>query len=124
MTEYTIEELARFEWMESRIPALDALTHFVPDGPRDAAVDAFGMAHRSRWFPQTGGTRVVVSMENVSEFDSKVWTVEKGAWDHEHCDLCNVHIPAMTLCWVTKVDPYVQLCSACHAKVAAVASDA
>lgn len=42
MADYEIDELARFEWMQSRIPAVDALIHFVPDGPRDAAVDSFG----------------------------------------------------------------------------------
>ena len=41
MADYEIEELAGFEWMQSRIPALDALVHFIPDGPRDAAVDSF-----------------------------------------------------------------------------------
>jgi hypothetical protein len=53
------------------------------------------------------------------EYDATKWQVEKGAWDHEHCDLCGENIPAMTLCWVTKYDPYILLCDACHAKVAA-----
>ena len=41
MADYTLVEIRGFEWMPSRIPALDALVHFVPDGPRDAEVDAF-----------------------------------------------------------------------------------
>lgn len=122
MADYEIDELARFEWMQSRIPALDALVHFVPDGPRDAAVDSFATSHRSRWYPLQGGTRVVVSMESEPEYDATKWKVEEGAWDHEHCDLCGENIPAMTLCWVTKYDPYVLLCDACHAKVAAAAA--
>jgi hypothetical protein len=124
MADYEIDELARFEWMQSRIPALDALVCFVPDGPRDAAVDSLAMSHRSRWYPLQGGTRVVVSMEGEPEYDATKWQVENGAWDHEHCDLCGENIPAMTLCWVTKYDPYVLLCDACHAKLAAAAGDA
>jgi len=119
MADYMIDELARLEWMQSRIPALDALVHFVPDGPRDAAVDSFATSHRSRWYPIQGGTRVVVSMERKPNYDATKWQIEKGAWDHEHCDHCGENIPAMTLCWVTKYDPYVLLCDACHTKAAA-----
>ena len=60
-------------------------------------------------------------MENEPAYDATKWNVEMGAWDHEHCDLCGENIPAMTLCWVTKYDPYVLLCDACHAQVAAAA---
>lgn len=124
MADYEIDELASFEWMESRIPALDALVRFVPDGPRDAAVDQFATSHRSRWYPLQGGTRVVVSMDGNPKYDPEKWSVEKGAWDHEHCDVCGENIPAMTLCWVTTYDPYVLLCDACHTKMAAAGADA
>lgn len=120
MADYEIDEFARFEWMQNRIRALDALVHFVPDGPRDAAVDAFATSHRSRWHPVQGGTRVVVSLEGKPEYDAAKWQVEMGARDHEHCDLCREHIHAMTLCWVTKSDPHVLLCDVCHTKVAAM----
>jgi hypothetical protein len=119
MSDYTIDELANIELMQSRIPALNAFVHFVPDGPRDPSVDSFAGSRRSRWYPVEGGTRVVVSMENQPAYDTAKWQVEKGAWDHEHCDLCGGHIPAMTLCWVTKYDPYVLLCDPCHGKVVA-----
>jgi hypothetical protein len=124
VADYGVDQLAHFQWMQSRIPALDALVHFVPDGPRDDAVDSFAASHRSRWYPLQGGTRVVVSMEREPEYDATKWQVERGAWDHEHCDLCRENIPARTLCWVTKYDPYVLLCDACHDRVAAMARDA
>jgi hypothetical protein len=124
MADYEIAELARFEWMQSRIPALDALVAFVPDAPRDAAIDSFAMSHRSRWYPVQGGHRVVVSLDGRPKYDANRWHVEKGAWDHEHCDLCGERIPPMTLCWVTKFDPYVLLCDQCHGEVAAAAGDA
>jgi hypothetical protein len=121
MADPEIDELAGFAWIQSRIPARDALVHFIPDGTRDAAVDSFAASHRSRWHPLQGGIRVVVSMESDPEYDGSKWKVERGAWDHEHCDLCGESIPAMTLCWVTKADPYVMLCDKCHGKVAAAA---
>jgi hypothetical protein len=121
--DHEIDELRGFEWMQSRIPALDALVHFVPDAPRDAEVDAFATSHRSRWYPVEGGTHVVVSMDGEPDYDPSKWKVEKGAWDHEHCDLCSDNIPAMTLCWVTRYDPYVLLCDACHAEVLAAGGD-
>ena len=117
MAEYETRELATFEWMQSRIPAVDALVHFVRDGPRNPSVDSFAMRYRSRWYPTQGGTRVVVSMEGAPAYDPTTWQVEKGAWDHEHCDVCAESIAAMTLCWVTKHDPYVLLCDRCHDQV-------
>jgi len=121
MGEYGVDELAGFAWMESRIPAQPGLVAFVPDGARDPAVGALAATHPSRWYPQEGGTRVVVLFDDDLEFDPTRWHVEQGAWDHEHCDMCEEHIPSMTLCWVTEVDPYVLLCDACHAKVVATA---
>ena len=123
MTNYELDELTRFKWMQSRILALDALVDFMPDGPRDTAIDSFATSHRSRWYPIQGGTRIVVSLERKPEYDATKWKVEQCAWDHEHCELCGEGIPAMTLCWVTKYDPYVLLCDACHTKVAAKAGD-
>ncbi len=122
MADYPINELATFEWMPSRIPAFDALVTVIPDEPRDGSVDSFAMSHRSRFFPTQGGTRVLVSFEVPTEYDGKRWHIEKDAWDHEHCELCRQHVPSMTLCWVTKSDPYVLLCGACHSKVAASAT--
>jgi hypothetical protein len=124
MADYEIDELRGFEWMQSRVPALDALVHFTPDGERDAAVEELALNNRSRWYPMQGGTRVVVSMDREPKYDASKWTVEKDAWDHEHCEHCGDHIPAMTLCWVTKSDPYVLICDACHATLAVVAGDA
>lgn len=119
MSDYSINELAAFDWMQSRIPALDGLVAFVPDGPPDPAVASFAEGRPSRWYPVEGGHRVVVPYDDGSPYDASRWRVEKGAWDHEHCDLCRDRIPPMTLCWVTQRDPYVLLCESCHAKVAA-----
>ena len=109
-----IARLPTLAWMKSRIPAIDALETIVRDDDpkkRDLwhVIEAF---HRSRWSPISIGHRVLVPYEG-QEYDPKVFEIAIGAWDHEHCDLCDLHIPAMTLLWVTREDPYVQLRERC-----------
>jgi hypothetical protein len=124
MSDLDLEELAGYTWMQSRIPALDGLVTFVPDGVRDPEINSFTTSRPSRWYPVDGGFRAVVPYEGGLEYDAERWHVEKGAWDHEHCKLCGANIPPMTLCWVTETGPYIILCEECHAKVAAVADEA
>ena len=116
MTVEERSELPKYPWMESRIPARDALSTFVPDGSEsDPAVQE--MQHRaggSRWFPVPGGHRVVMLFDG-GPYDATRFTVEAKAWDHAHCDSCNEHIPAMTLCHVTEPgQPYILLCASCY----------
>jgi hypothetical protein len=51
------------------------------------------------------------------EFDAAKFTIEKGAWDHEHCKVCGANIEPMSLCWVTKSGAYIILCADCHQQV-------
>jgi hypothetical protein len=104
--------------MPSRIPAFDALAVFVPDrGPEKQRLwDLIQPFHRSRWFPQEGGHLVRVPYQG-EQYDPATFTLEKGTWDHEHCDLCNAHIDAMTRLWFTRKDPYIQLCADCYNRV-------
>jgi hypothetical protein len=124
MSDNDFNRLVGYTWMQSRIPALDGLVTFIPDGPRDPAVASFATGRRSRWYPVEGGMRVVVLYDDDSQYDADRWHVEKGAWDHEHCELCRTSIPPMMLCWVTKSDPYVLLCDDCHSEVFAAAGGA
>ena len=115
MTDQERTELVTYSWMESRIPAIDALAAFVRDGtkPSPEISEAERRAGRSRWYPVAGGHRVLIPHE-ADEYDSSQFTIEPGAWDHEHCDSCGEHIPAMTLCHVTEPEqPYILLCAAC-----------
>jgi hypothetical protein len=98
----------------SRIPALDALSAFVPGDDEDAVVDE--MISRigfSRWYPVEGGHEVLILYEG-GPFDADRFTVKKGAWDHEHCRGCQANIPPMTLCWMTESGPTVILCETCY----------
>jgi hypothetical protein len=121
LTEGQIAQLPKFEWMESRIPASDAVSMFVPNQSEQEQFvkDAHRRFHRSRWFPVDGGHRVMLPHDG-QEFDGARFQLEPRAWDHEHCSLCGESIPAMTLCWVTMPKyPYVLLCVGCHARIAA-----
>ena len=116
MTDEELSELTRYPWMPSRIPARDALSMFVPDAsePDPVIGQLQSQAGGSRWFPVEGGHRVLIPYEGGA-YDSSRFTIESRAWDHEHCDVCQEHIPAMTLCHVTKPgQPYILLCASCY----------
>jgi hypothetical protein len=105
-----------FRFMQSRIPALDALAAFVPHGQeKDSVVEAATkLKGCARWFPVDGGHKVLIPYEG-QEYDQAQFAVEKQAWDHEHCKACGADIDPMTLCWVTEPgSPFVILCTSCH----------
>lgn len=114
MTDDPLTGLESLSFMESRIPAIDALATFVPEGQKPTTkvkrvLERIGF---SRWFPVEGGHKVLVPYEG-GDFDELTFTLEKAAWDHETCKGCRKHIPAMTLCWVTADGPYIILCEDC-----------
>ena len=116
MTDQEVSELLKYPWMESRIPARDALSTFVSDAPAPDPVIAEIQERTggSRWFPVQGGHRVLMPFDGGS-YDSSRFTIESRAWDHEHCDVCGEQIPAMTLCHVTEPEqPYILLCATCY----------
>jgi hypothetical protein len=102
---------------ESRIPALDALSTFVPDGEEPSGILKAPLDQMpSRWYPVTGGHKVLILYEG-GEYDRTQFTIEEKAWDHEHCNVCKARIPSMTLCWVTQSGPWVLLCSECKKRM-------
>ena len=112
------EELSKFkkcEWMQSRIPVRDALAMFVPQGQEgDPTIQkAVGRQSISRWYPVEGGHRVLIEYDG-RDYDKDLFTIEKGGFDHEHCDHCSERIEPMALCWVTKTGHYVILCVPCY----------
>lgn len=68
----------------------------------------------SKWYPNPGGHRVLILYDG-KEYDPNIFTLEKGAWDHDHCMYSNERIEAMELCYVTEPGyPYVLLCKNCY----------
>jgi hypothetical protein len=101
----------------SRIPALDALSAFVADQEDDPIVAAAAEhAGFARWYPENGGHKVLIPYEG-GPYDSARFTIEKGAWNHEHCKRCGKTIEPMTLCWVSTGDVYFILCASCHGEI-------
>lgn len=110
-----LEELRRLKFMRSRIPALDALEAFVPEGsaPDSEIEELQNRTGNSRWYPAEGGHRVLILYEG-GPYNANRFTLAKGAWDHEHCSRCGATIKPMTLCWVTEAGPYVLLDEKCY----------
>jgi hypothetical protein len=113
-----LEYLRQFSYMPSRIPVLDALEGFVPTGSEDDPQinELQRRTGFSRWFPVSGGHRVLILYEG-GEYDHSRFTLVRGAWDHEHCKRCQSIIQPMTHCWVTRDSPFVILCETCHGVV-------
>lgn len=112
------EELRRLTFMRSRIPALDALETFVPDGhaPDAELEDLQSRTGQCRWYPVEGGHRVLILYEG-GPYNTQRFALAKGAWDHEHCSRCGETIEPMTLCWVTESGRYVLLDEKCHTDI-------
>jgi len=116
--EEELSKYRRLEFHQSRIPALDALEVFLPEGAeQDEAVrELTNRTGFSRWRPVEGGHQVLILYEGGS-YDSQRFTLRKGAWDHEHCKRCVSRIEPMTLCWVSTTG-HIILCDDCHRLVA------
>jgi hypothetical protein len=121
MTGEELAELRKVDWMQSRVPVLDALCTFHRGVGSDgtdldpALTKELNGWHEQRWYSVEGGSRVLVPNDG-RPYDPQKFTVGVGEWDHNTCDYCTARIPAMTLCWVTRRDPYVILCIACYAR--------
>src|SRR5262249_35425295 len=95
-----LEEIRRLKFMRGRIPALDALEIFVPDGatPDLEREELERKTGQSRWYPVEGGHRVLILYEG-GPYNKQRFSLVKGGWDHEHCTRCGATIEPMTLCW-------------------------
>jgi hypothetical protein len=118
-TPLTDTELLALEFMASRVPALDALEAFVPQGaqPTPGVQAALSRSGSSRWAPVSGGHHVLVLYEGGWPYDPSELVLRPSSWNHEHCGRCSTSIPSGSLCWVTKSGAYIPLCSACHSRL-------
>jgi hypothetical protein len=111
-------ELRGLPFMPTRIPAVDALVAFVPEGqPIRAAVQAtLDRIGSGRWFKVAGGHELLMPYEG-GQYDRAELKIRPKAWDHEVCSGCQGRVPAMTPCWVTEHGPFKLLCTACKAQM-------
>ena len=115
MTNEEVNHLPTLSWMPSRIPVRDALVASVKNGI-ELPEGVVPPSYEQRWYPQQNGTVRLLVPYDGGPFDSAIFHVEPKGWDHTTCDLCNVRISAMTVCYVTKSGSYHALCSDCYAK--------
>jgi hypothetical protein len=93
----TFGHYRQLTFMETRVPALDALSVFIREGQLlEGRVRDRLEQGPNRWYPAEGGQRVLLLYEG-GDFEADLFTIEPKAWDHEHCTRCRAHIPAMTL---------------------------
>lgn len=57
----------------------------------------------SLWKPYRGGP-----------YDSDVYELIEGGWDHEHCDVCYARITDGDLYWTNDGPEHVDLCLSCY----------
>jgi hypothetical protein len=124
MEERVRASLQSYDWMESRIPARDALSVFVPSNlPCPKLVEEMAKVTESRWYPRPGGHRVVILFDQYpvqKKYDASIFALENGAWDYNECMNCMGFIQSMELCHVTHFnDPYVLLCEKCYGELVA-----
>ena len=112
-----LDEYRTLEFMPSRIPAQDALELFLPAGTGvDPEVQAVVDRAPSRWYPADDGYTLRMLYQGGG-YDATRFKVVPGGWDHEHCSRCRDGIEPMTLCWITKRDPWVLLDEKCYREV-------
>ena len=100
-------------------PKTDALVVFIPKDqePSPEIKKVLDEAGPQRWFPKEDGN-IVKCPNVVNTFDKTIFKLEKGGWDHEHCDACGNTIDAGMSCWIAKKDDELFLiCELCYKKL-------
>ena len=111
--EIDFSRMHELAWMPSRIPIIDALETIFAEG-QNIDESKIPKTDEQRWYPLADGSLRLVVPHYGGKFDEELFHISAKAWDHTTCSLCVKRIPAMTLCYVTKSDPYVQLCLECY----------
>lgn len=99
-------------------PGCDAAVVFVAQGqaPAPEIRAALERAGRQRWYPVPGGHEAKVEYHNVTG-SQHLFRLEKGGWDHEHCDFCSQPILAGQTSWTTPDRDFVVFCEQCYEKL-------
>jgi hypothetical protein len=97
--------------------AMDALVIFIPKGQErsDEVQRVLDEAGSRREFPQDNG--YIIRCPNVVDsFDKTLFEVEKGGWEHEHCDTCGRTIDVGDPYWISEDEVYL-ICDSCYQKL-------
>lgn len=102
-------------------PGMDALVALIPQGQEipSEIKRALDEAGTGRWFPFEGGWKVVCPYDG-QDFDPSLFSIEEGAWTHEHCDGCETTVNVGDSCWVAEEDDECfLLCDDCYGRLKA-----
>jgi hypothetical protein len=96
----------------------DALVVFIPEGkePPPEVKKVLDESGPQRFYPKDGGN-LVKCPAVVENFDKNLFTIEKGGWDHEHCDNCGTTIDVGESYWVSETDEIIFICNGCYRKL-------
>ena len=103
----------------TRFPGMDALVAVISKEQETSlevkrTVDDAG---EGRWYPVEGGWKVMCPYTGQS-FDGDLFHVEKGAWNHVHCDGCEGSINTGDFCWAAEAeDDFWVICDTCYDKL-------
>lgn len=114
--EDSLEGLTAEMFRKAVCPETDALVVFVPKGKSlpPEVKSVLDEAGPQRWFPVEGGN-IVKCPHVVDTYDESIFKLEKGGWDHEHCDSCGHTINNGDYCWIAeKADDFFLICDACY----------
>ena len=113
-----LEDLRAEMFEKETFQAMDALVVFIPKGqkPSEEVQRVLYEAGVSRHYMKDGGS--VIKCPYVAEsFDNKLFKIEKGGWEHEHCDTCNNIISVGDSYWISEGDEVYLVCENCHQEI-------
>lgn len=117
--EDVLQNLRAEMFQETSFPGMDALVAFIPKG-QDIPSEVKQIvddAEAGRWFPHEGGWKVVCPYTG-QDFNSDLFAVENGGWEHEHCDACQGTISVGDSCRVAQTpDECFVICGNCYSKL-------
>jgi hypothetical protein len=114
-----LEGLTAEKFRKAVCPETDALVVFVPEGknPPPEVQRVLDEAGPQRWFPIEGGNLVKCPCV-VDTYDESLFKLEKGGWDHEHCDSCGRTIDVGDSYWVAEdANEFILICNVCHQRL-------
>jgi hypothetical protein len=114
--------LRRRRFCRVRVAGADALVAFVPDAGEVAPAlrERLRAPCDQRLYPTPGGHLVKWPYGGES-YDPKVFRLEPGGWNHEHCWVCNATLCVDETCWITARGSFFVLCKGCQRRLGRLA---
>jgi hypothetical protein len=85
----------------------------VPGGPAPPVREKLDEPFPHRLYPIDSGFLVKWPYQG-EDYDPRHFQIERGGWDHEHCEACNAVIRIDDECWYTEGDSTSILCGTCY----------